>query len=427
MVYSRIDHKVEYKEMQGVHENDWNHASAVYKIEVEEKSVVVLLGRPNFEFDRIVYFRVYLLSAENTIEGQLGVFEISNYSDDEDDKKELMSQLFDADKDPNIHVFEEPLLYYFAAKLVEETKTSSESYLLAYNDKVDAEEKLLRDPNFIDDSESSASSSARDKKEGGDDDDEGDEGDEGGDEHDKKGAAKNIEKAAAASSAALVDTTVVFYLRGDAKKDDMPGESLPHERIKRAQMLDYRDLIRNMKKYNWRRMLHDSWDEHPIDLDGKKWKSVLHYVCGCKFKHENPAFYKKFALNSESNISKQSVLALSAASKSGVHEYLNAKQENIALREQDVVFDKDYDRGEVRARALFAKFSQHHVLKEILLATRTAKLCTQQYGVEEEDDDHHDRREKEDNTEHSRAVRRNRLCVEDKELMSLRSKIADNR
>lgn len=426
MVYSRIDHKVEYKEMQGVHENDWNHTSAVYKIEVEEKSVVVLLGRPNFEFDRIIYFRVYLLSAENTIEGQLGVFEISNYSDDEDDKKELMSQLFDADKDPNIHVFEEPLLYYFAAKLLEETKTSSESYLLAYNDKVDAEEKRLRDPNFIDDSESS-SSGAREKKnkkdeESGEDDDDDDDkkkGESSGSSSSSGSSGTNIEKA---PSAALVDTTVVFYLRGDAKKDDMPGESLPHERIKRAQMLDFRDLIRNMKKYNWRRMLHDSWDEHPIDLDGKKWKSVLHYVCGCKFKHENPAFYKKFALNSESNISKQSVLALSAASKSGVHEYLNAKQENIALREQDVVFDKDYDRGEVRARALFAKFSQHHILKEILLATRTAKLCMQQYDVQEEDGG-----EEEDHTEHSRAVRRNRLCVEDKELMSLRSKIADNR
>ena len=379
MVFSRINHKFEYVERQEIDERDWNHKSALYKIEIEDKSVVIVFGKPNFEFDKIIYFRIYLVSMKNKIEGQLGVFEIGNYSDEEGEEKELLSQLFDSEKDVNIHIFEEPLLFYFAKSIVEATKTTSESYLLKYNEDVVALHEKEKE-----EKEKEKKGESDKKEKGSDDDDDGDGEGEGNKKlrgGDGDGSGKGSGSGSGSGGGGDDDeSVVVFHLHADAPKHEMPGEGGSRERIRRPQMLTYRDLIYKMKKYNWRKMLHDSWDEHPFELDSKKWKSVVHYVEGSKFKHEHPDTYKRFSLNSDSNISKQVALALSAGSASGMHEYHSARQENILLREKDVTVDKDYSRSESREKALFAKFDQHRILKELLLATSGARLVIPKYA-----------------------------------------------
>ena len=358
MVFSRIDHKIEYRDMQDVHESDWNHLSAVYKIEIEDKSVVVVLGKANFEIDKVIYFRIYLLSLDNMIEGQIGVFEISNYGgDDEEDRKDILQQLYDSDKDPNIHVFEEPLLYYFGKHLVERTASTSEAYLLAFNESVEkkAEEESA-----------TAATAAGENKEpveckvvcDGDDDD----------------TNKSTTPAAATAK-----SNVVFFLDRHAERDKLPGEGV-HEKIRRDQMLDFRELISKYtkQKYNWRQMLHDTYDDEQhqkLEIDELRWKSVVHYVEGAKFQREHPDTYRRFSLSCEtSNIAKYVDLAVSAGSASGVHEYSDSKKENICLRSADVAVDREYNPVEAREKALFAKFNQNPVLKDVLLKTGDATL-----------------------------------------------------
>ena len=398
MVFSKIDHKVEYREAQEIHESDWNHESALYRVEIEGKSVVVALGKPCFEFARLIYFRIYLVSRDNKIEGQLGVFEVSNYgnSDGDGDGDDVLSQLFDQDKDPNIHVFEEPLLFYFAPKLVEATTSTAESYLLRHNEAVAAEARArsAAAERRAEDAEQEAKA-AREKDTDKDGEDKDEDKGEGGGE----GAAKRREHE-------VVDQktgSVVFFLQADAVATDMPGEG-KHERIKRAQMLYFVDLIRNMKRDNWRAMLDDAWDRHPFEVDGKRWKSVVHYVQGCKFKREHPAFYRKFCLDSESNISGSVALALSAGSPSGVHEAQHSRQENVLLRDREVGVDTEFDGREARERALFAKFDQHRGLKLALLATQHAQLTRRPAAAD-------------------RAAGKADEIGKDHELMALRSKL----
>ena len=355
MVVSRVNSKVEHREAQEINESDWNHASSVFKIEIEEKSVVVLLGKANFELDKLIYFRIYLLSMDNMVEGQIGVFEVANYSEDEEERRDVLAHLFDEDKDPNIHVFEEPLLFYFAKQLVQATATTSESYLIAYNAAVDK-----------DNAAAAAAASAQAPP---------------ADSALLSAVAPATHAAAAAAEDPATPTppqrSIVFFLDRNSAQDKFPGEG-QHERIERDQMLDYRVLIEHIKKHNWRRMLHDSWDEapgSPFEVDGKKWKSVVHYVEACKFEKEHPDMYAKFAMTDrDTNISKYVDLALSAASPSGVHEYNDARRENILLRTSDITFDKDYRREDCRAKALFAKFSQCAILKMLLKATDKATL-----------------------------------------------------
>ena len=70
------------------------------------------------------------------------------------------------------------------------------------------------------------------------------------------------------------------------------------------------------KKKHWRRVLDDSW-EAPISIDGKRWKSSLHYYLGSQFKKGFSDFYEKFSLDSDSDISKDLKKAKIAGSKSG--------------------------------------------------------------------------------------------------------------
>jgi predicted NAD-dependent protein-ADP-ribosyltransferase YbiA (DUF1768 family) len=132
---------------------------------------------------------------------------------------------------------------------------------------------------------------------------------------------------------------------------------------------------------NWRRKLSNFWNE-PFMLDGHTWQSVEHYYQGSKFKNNNRDFYLKFSLDSRSELSSDAVIAKAAGSKSG-------KLANRGIiRPANISIDPDFfnhGRSEREMEnAMFAKFSQNKNLKDMLLATRNAKLVHYQRGARPE-------------------------------------------
>ena len=124
----------------------------------------------------------------------------------------------------------------------------------------------------------------------------------------------------------------------------------------------------------WRKKLSNFWPAE-IKIDHHKWLSVEHYYQAAKFKRNNKEFYIQFSLDSpDSSIAKDPELAKAAGSISG-------KYKGELVRPKNIVIDSDFfqtlkgARGEIEMEtAMRAKFSQHPDLKEILLATKKAKL-----------------------------------------------------
>jgi len=161
----------------------------------------------------------------------------------------------------------------------------------------------------------------------------------------------------------LYDPEVVFRFHSSAQKAPAPGkgtgEKIPIERIG--------DFVETLKSIpDWRRKLDDSWTGAPFSLDGKKWTSVEHYYQASKFSKKFPTFADQFSLDSNSEISKDVDLAKNAG---------NPKKST--LRPKEVVVDPEFENGAnlvAREKALSAKFSQNVDMKQLLKATRNAKL-----------------------------------------------------
>ena len=127
----------------------------------------------------------------------------------------------------------------------------------------------------------------------------------------------------------------------------------------------------------WRKKLANSWPAE-FKLDNHKWLTTEHYYQASKFKRNNKDFYIQFSLDSpDSSIAKDVDLAKAAGGQSG-------KFKGEVVRTKDVKIDPDfyvvpkgskYSRGEMEMEAAMrAKFTQHPDLKQILLATKKAKL-----------------------------------------------------
>ena len=121
-------------------------------------------------------------------------------------------------------------------------------------------------------------------------------------------------------------------------------------------------------------------------LDNHTWQSVEHYYQGSKFKNNNREFYLKFSLDSRSELASDPVLAKAACSKSG--KLKNAAASSSHIRPSRITIDPDFfnhGRSEREMEnAMFAKFSQNKGLKDLLLATRNAKLVHYQRGARPE-------------------------------------------
>jgi predicted NAD-dependent protein-ADP-ribosyltransferase YbiA (DUF1768 family) len=133
-----------------------------------------------------------------------------------------------------------------------------------------------------------------------------------------------------------------------------------------SKAIQYTDLA---KIKDWRRKLDDSWSSIVFELDNHKWASVEHYMQGAKFRKGFPDFYRLFALDSNSEFSKDPHMA----KKIGNNEKIKGKD----LRPKEVKIDADYELGrkdEERKLAVEAKFKQNPDMAALLKATHDAKL-----------------------------------------------------
>lgn len=166
------------------------------------------------------------------------------------------------------------------------------------------------------------------------------------------------------------DTVFMFHQHSElsAKPGKGSGETITVEKIPQ-----YSDLA---KTKEWRRMLDDTWPGVVLSVDNLKWMSVEHYIQAAKFKGGFPDFYKSFSLESESDISKDVDYA-KAAGESGKLKKKSAdsgKLKEIILRAKSIHPDENYNADEVRKIAIHSKFSQNEDVKQVLLATKKAKL-----------------------------------------------------
>ena len=177
------------------------------------------------------------------------------------------------------------------------------------------------------------------------------------------------------------ETVFQFYSKSNDAKD--PGKGAG-ETLGKDEFNTYTEL-RGIPQ--WRKKLSNFW-KTPFSLDSKRWQSVEHYYQASKFKNENPDIYNLFSLDSESiimdkadpklglKLSENPVLAKYAGSKSG-------KFKGKFIFGRKVLHDSDFfeGRSEIEMKAAqHAKFTQHEDLKEMLLATKKAKLVNYSKG-----------------------------------------------
>lgn len=153
-----------------------------------------------------------------------------------------------------------------------------------------------------------------------------------------------------------------FYQNSDNK---LPGKGAM-ETIPNDMVTDFSNLTLISE---WRKKLDITWMQ-PFKIDGHTWPSVYHYFVANYFKNTNKDFYLQFTTDSQSEISKSIKLAKASISKRG-------KLNNILVRPENVVLDKEYNDERKRKNlyaAQYAKFTQNEDLKHLLLETKNAKL-----------------------------------------------------
>jgi predicted NAD-dependent protein-ADP-ribosyltransferase YbiA (DUF1768 family) len=167
----------------------------------------------------------------------------------------------------------------------------------------------------------------------------------------------------------LYDPNIVFQFYENSNGKFLPGkgngEKIPFKEMKKFSRLS---TIKD-----WRKKLDNKWIT-PFELDNKKWLSVENYYQGSKFKMNHPEFYYLFSLDSDSDISKSPYLAKAAGEKNGI--YKQKGKEDI-LRPSDISIDPDFMKLRSKKTlyaGLEAKFTQNPEMKQLLLATKDAKL-----------------------------------------------------
>lgn len=179
----------------------------------------------------------------------------------------------------------------------------------------------------------------------------------------------------------LYDNATIFRFYSKSIDKPLPGKG-SGEIIGQEGTDAYKELA---KIPEWRKKLSNFWISDFV-LDKHRWASVEHYYQGSKYKHNNKQFYIQFSLDSpDSDIAKDPSLAKAAGGKSGMTTKLvDGVKKKVMVRPKNVIMDPDffnksqgmkYSRGEMEMESsMRAKFTQNPELKELLLATKRAKL-----------------------------------------------------
>jgi predicted NAD-dependent protein-ADP-ribosyltransferase YbiA (DUF1768 family) len=160
------------------------------------------------------------------------------------------------------------------------------------------------------------------------------------------------------------NTIFQFYSKSaDAKPGRGSGET-----IRKEDMLKYSDLASIPE---WRKKLSNFWIS-PFQLDGYTWNSVEHYYQANKFKKNNPEFYRMFSISASPDepIAQEAEIAKAAGGKTG-------KYKAKLIRPSKIKIDPDFFDGrhiDVMENAMRAKFTQNPELRQLLIATKNAKL-----------------------------------------------------
>jgi len=163
----------------------------------------------------------------------------------------------------------------------------------------------------------------------------------------------------------LFDDDIVFAFNINSTKKKLPGKGIGGETIQESKAREFSELHAIDQ---WRNKLSNMWVQEFI-LDDHKWSSVEHYYQASKFKRQNPEFYLTFSLDSGTEMARDPEIAKGAGSKGG-------KNKGKLIRPTNIKIDDKFDM--IASKVLFdsqkAKFTQNEDLKQLLLATKYAKL-----------------------------------------------------
>jgi len=194
-----------------------------------------------------------------------------------------------------------------------------------------------------------------------------------------KSSASPQAPAAEELSSDLYDNGTVFRFYNNSSGRPLPGKG-SGETLGPEGKKAYEELARIP---DWRKKLANAWPAE-LKIDNHKWLSVEHYYQASKFKRNNKAFSLQFSLDTpDSSIAKDVDLAKAAGGKLGKFKGELVRPKTVLADPDFFVIPKgaNYSRGEIELEtAMRAKFSQHADLKELLLATKKAKLEHTQRG-----------------------------------------------
>jgi hypothetical protein len=247
MVSSRLDIEINYKENKKIEDEDKGYESSLYEIHIFGKNVVIAIGKPKYTYSKkkVIYYPIYIVSKENRIEGQIGVFEI---------KDDMALKVLDEEGDVDINRLGAPLYYSFAEKLVGITKSNVIEYLQLW-EKPDLEKMKDNDNGVVDDDNDNSVGIGDDDK----------------DDVFKLGKIDETYSSKGKNSANKILEKGIFIIDENARQPP----TLPEET--EGESTEIRKKYKERTAHNWvqKFMKNENYDIHEVESNGDCFFAVL--------------------------------------------------------------------------------------------------------------------------------------------------------